>query len=106
MHVIETAGIVLASSSGDSGDLAWVPLLFLLSGPVFFMLMYTRYRNTDKRHTYERDTASGTAGLQQFDNPVDHVTGSRSARMPDANHEQLAGSPNRGSWNPLQQLGE
>lgn len=84
-------GSVLADSGSSSDDYQWVPLLLLLGGPGFFMLMYTRYRNTDKRHHHETETASEVAHLQSIDRKVDHVTGSSSSDMSGRNERELRG---------------
>ncbi len=83
-------GIVKASS-GSSSDGSWVPLLFLLTGPAFFMVQYRRYRNTDKRHHHETETASEVANMQGYDQPVRSVTGSRESRMSGANDHEVLG---------------
>ena len=92
MIITHALGIALASSSGPSDDGSWVPLLFLLSGPVFFFVMYTYYRNTDKRHRHETETSAEVVGMQAFDERVDHVTGSSYASKQDANHREVRGA--------------
>ena len=85
-----SAGIVKASSSGsDNGS--WVPLLFLLTGPAFFMFQYRRYRNTDKRHLHETETLSEVANMQGYDQPLRSVTGARESRMQGANDHEVRG---------------
>lgn len=79
---------VVAASSDNS---AWLPLLFLLSGPAFYMYQYTRYRNKDKRHHHERETASDVADLQAADQYVKTVTGSSRSQMSDANEHEVRG---------------
>jgi hypothetical protein len=85
-----STGIVKAAS-GSSDDASWVPLLFLLTGPAFFMFQYRRYRNTDKRHLHETETLSEVANMQGYDQPVQSVTGARESRMQGANEHEVRG---------------
>lgn len=89
--VTTASGIVAASSSSSSGDVGWIPLLFLLTGPVFFFYQYRRYRNTDKRHYHETETLSEVADVQGVDQPVRHVTGATHSRMQGANEREVRG---------------
>ncbi|EFV15059.1 hypothetical protein [Segniliparus rugosus] len=93
-HLSAIADIVLAqsgSSSSSSDHSKWYGLLCLLGGPGFFMFMYMRYRNTDKRHHHETETASEVANLQSGDRHVDHVTGSSNSQMSGRNERQVRG---------------
>lgn len=83
--------MIVHASSGSSSDGSWVPLLFLLTGPAFFLSQYQRYRNTDKRHHHETETASEVANPQGYDQPVRSVTGAREARMAGANEREVRG---------------
>jgi len=63
-------------------------ILFLLAlGPAsavgFYWLIYRHYRNTDKSHAYERETAVEVLALtgQEGDRKVDTVRGTRSKRI-------------------------
>lgn len=40
--------------------------LFLLSGIIYFILMFTRYRNSNARHTYEKDTKTNMSNLKKL----------------------------------------
>ena len=90
VDVTVSTGIVKASSSSSS-DGSWVPLLFLLTGPAFFMFQYRRYRNTDKRHLHETETLSEVANMQGYDQPVRSVKGARESRMQGANEREVRG---------------
>ena len=63
-------------------------ILFLLAlGPAsaagFYWLMYRHYRNTDKSHAYEHETAVEVLALSgaEADRKVDEVRGTRSTRI-------------------------
>lgn len=83
--------MIVHASSSSSSDGGWVPLLFLLTGPAFFLFQYQRYRNTDKRHHHETETASEVANLQGYDQPVRSVKGSSQSRMTGANEHEVRG---------------
>lgn len=66
-------------------------LLLLALGPAgavgFYWLIHRYYRNTDKSHAYERETAVEVLALSgmEADRKVDEVRGTRSARMEGEN---------------------
>lgn len=69
-------------------DLDGETILFLLAlGPAgavgFYWLVYRHYRNTDKSHAYERETAVAVLALtgSEGDRKVDTVRGTRSKRI-------------------------
>lgn len=90
MLIHDVTEVIVASSSSD-GDGSWFGLLFLLSGPAYFLFMYRRYRNTDKRHLHERETAADVDNLEMIDTKIDSVKGSRKSKMTGANHREVNG---------------
>ena len=63
-------------------------ILFLLAlGPVcaavFYWAMYRHYRNTDKSHAFERETAVEVLALSgsEGDRKIDEIHGTRDSRM-------------------------
>jgi hypothetical protein len=101
MHFIFTLAPVVASS--DIEGAAAAPLILLASGFIFYWLMYTRYRNADKRHSHERETTSTAANLQSCDTFVKHKKGLSNAAMQGANHNRVEGSLNTSTRNKLLQ---
>jgi hypothetical protein len=84
--------VVLASSHhSSSGSGEWIPFLFLLTGPAFFMFQYTRYRNKNKRHHHETETLADVANLRTMDQCVNSVSNSRNSRMSGANEREVRG---------------
>src|SRR5699024_8855487 len=81
-----------ATSSGSTGSIADVAAVFLLSGFIFYGLMFLRYRNINKRHQHESETEATTADMRSEDRRVDSVTGSTSSRMSGANNRQVRGA--------------
>ncbi len=76
-------------------------ILFLLalgpaSGVGFYWLIHRHYRNTDKSHAYEHETAVEVLALTgaENDHKVDEVRGTRSSRIQGDNlgqHRQRVG---------------
>ncbi len=82
-------GLVLASASGDDGGAGLLPLLLLLAGPLFYLQVHLRYRNTDKRHQHEAETRSQMLDVQSTDTFVTKRTGLKNARMDGATSRRL-----------------
>ncbi|MDR1796470.1 MAG: hypothetical protein LBR44_03350 [Clostridiales Family XIII bacterium] len=67
-------------------------IILLLTGPVFFVVIYMKYRNIKERHHHESETPVQMTGLQQYDKLAQHLTGQRSPRLRDANDNRVQGS--------------
>jgi hypothetical protein len=69
--------------SDDSG------LWLLAAGPAgaagLYWLLYRYYRNTDKSHAFERETAVEAQPVTGSDHKVDEVIGTQQTRIPDDN---------------------
>ena len=65
--------------------------LFLLSGFVYFIIMFMRYRNSDARHTYETDTKTNMSNLRKVDNFIQSKKGLTNATMNGANNKAVNG---------------
>lgn len=78
----------LASSSDSDGG----PLMLLLLGPLagigFYTMIFLRYRNTDKRHMYEHETASEVRNPKAYDQRVDSVRGTERRRIQGDNSKK------------------
>lgn len=70
--------------------------LFLLSGLIYFLIMYSRYRNSGARHTYEKDTKKEMTNLRQVDDFLQSRKGLRNSRMNGANNQAINGIGNKG----------
>jgi len=79
------------SSDDDSGGLG---LVFLLSGFIFYSIIYLRYRNTDKRHSHESETEAMMVNLQETDDFVKSKKGLTNSRMSGANNKIVRGARN------------
>ena len=65
--------------------------LFLLSGIIFFIIIYGKYRNRDARHTYERETKNNMTNIQKVDQFVTKRTRLSNSRIKGANNTQVDG---------------
>lgn len=91
------AAYVSASSSDDDGG-SGIAYLFLLSGIIFYVIMYIRYRNTDKRHMHESETKVEKLNIQKSDELVTRRKGLRNATMQGANDSIVRGARAGGDW--------
>ncbi len=60
--------------------------VFLLSGIVFFLFYYQKYRNTDARHKHEADTEATMENISGEETYVKRRTGLRNKRIQGANN--------------------
>lgn len=65
--------------------------LFLLLGFIYFIVMFTRYRNSNARHTYETETKTQMLNLRKKDDYVKRLTGLTNSRMNGANNTKVNG---------------
>lgn len=70
-------------------DYKWA---FLLSGVIYFLIMYFRYRNSDARHTYEKETKRDVANLRSVDTFIRAKHGLRNSWMDGANNTRVDGT--------------
>ena len=66
----------------------WV---FLLSAPIFFAVMYMRYRNTGARHHHESETKFQRFNLRQKDDFIEQKKGLSNSTMHGANNKKVNG---------------
>ena len=66
--------------------------LLILAGPLFYGVMYARYRNTDKRHFHESETPSALSNLRGYDNFVRHLKRQNNKTLANANNTKVHGS--------------
>ena len=69
-------------------DYNWI---FLLSGIIYYFIMYSRYRNSGARHTYETDTKKNVTNLRKVDTFIKTRRGLSNATMIGANNKKLNG---------------
>ncbi len=79
--VLPAPGVIAASQSNGE--------LFLLAGPggaaLLYFTLWRYYRNTDKSHSFERETRIQAQPITGGDGKVSEVTGTRSKRIDGEN---------------------
>lgn len=91
--LVEFLGI-LAMLFTSSDDRNW-PWLFLLSGFIYFWIIYAKYRNTGARHNYETETKTNMTNLHEEDTFVRRRTRLDSSTMDGANNTKITGNSNK-----------
>lgn len=92
LALVLTDTLQLADSSSGSGDGVHPALLAFLAGPAFYMYMYRRYRNKDKRHGHELETPTSKFNLKKADRHQRSLVGVSHRKMRDANNTAVHGS--------------
>ena len=67
-------------------DYGW---LCILSGIVFYLIFYAKYRNAGARHTHEKETKAQMQNMQKHDQYVKKLTGLTNAKIAGANNTSL-----------------
>ena len=91
ISAINPAVLSLAYLMDDDGE-GWIILALLLAGPIFYFIMYSRYRNADKRHFHEKETPATLSNLRSYDNYVKTLKKQSSSRIHGANNQMVQGS--------------
>lgn len=82
---VQILGIFAAifTAAATESDYPWV---FLLSGLVYFLFIYLRYRNTNARHKHEKETKASMNNVRKSDRLVKRLTGLTNSKMSGANN--------------------
>lgn len=80
------------------GLLFWWEILFdwdygffcIFLGFVYFMTIYLKYRNSNARHKYEKETKAQISSLRKVDNFIQKRTGLTSSRIEGANNTSIS----------------
>lgn len=73
--------VLLAATETESSGGEWLWLLGPAAGAGFYLVTYLRYRNVDKRHAYERETACTVEGMTTHDSRTGRVTDVENSRL-------------------------
>ncbi len=65
--------------------------LFLLAGFIYFFIMFTRYRNTNARHTYETETKTNISNLRKVDQFIKSEKGLTNPKISGVNNTHVEG---------------
>lgn len=84
--MVENAGYI-ATIYVDS-DYDWI---FLTFGFIYFFVIYTIYRDTSARYTYEKETKHDMKNLKKIDNFLRSKNGQSNRMMQGANNNDIRG---------------
>ena len=73
-------------------DYNWI---FLLSGFIYFLIIYSRYRNSNARHNYESTTKTTMTNLVEKDTLITRKTGLTNSMLEGANNKAVKGIRNK-----------
>ncbi|WP_051154966.1 hypothetical protein [Ruania albidiflava] len=90
--ILADGGPILASGSSSIEDGSWFGLLFLLAGPLFYAMIFLRYRNVDKRHRHATETEATMDNLRERNDYVRTRTGLKNKKMTGANSRDYGSS--------------
>ena len=65
---------------------------FFIAGAIFYAVMYSKYRNNDARHTYERETKKTMKNLKANEQKTGHHHHVRNSRIEGANNTSITGA--------------
>jgi hypothetical protein len=85
--MIGLAQFVIAESQ-DGGSL-WLLAIGPAGGAGLYWLLYRFYRNTDKSHSYERETHITAGPVTGDDTKVDEIKGTKKTAISGRNEQQF-----------------
>lgn len=89
---VDPSLLSLAFFFDDDSNNGGLLFLLLLAGPIFYGIMYSRYRNAGKRHTHERETPATMSNLRSYDNFVKHLKKQDHKKIKGSNEDRVNGS--------------
>ena len=102
--LLETIAIIIAilfttyKILADNSKFAWI---LAITGIVFFIIKYSKYRNKGARHHHETETKKEIRNLRKLDNLVRRKTGLSNSRMSGANNTKVSGNINKNIINTI-----
>ena len=85
--IVEILGLFLMLGIDFKYD--WI---FLSIGVIFYLCMYSRYRNSNKRHVYEKETKKQIFNIKSKDNYIKRRRGLSNSSMIGANNTNIYGN--------------
>ena len=82
--------LFIVTSSGDDDDNTFF-LALLLSGFIYYGIMYARYRNKDARHVYENETKHTVENIKRYDNLLNKGIKSNNPDIENRNDSKIEG---------------
>ncbi len=77
--------VFLQSNAQDEGGGGWLLLAGPAAGVAVYMALFRYYRNTDKSHSFERETLIESKPVTGSDAKVDEVRGTKRTSIPGNN---------------------
>ena len=65
--------------------------IFLSAGVIYFLVIYSKYRNKGARHTYEKETKNKMSNIKTVDDYTNHRTGLSKSTISGANNRHVSG---------------
>lgn len=87
--LFELFGIGFFLYLADIFEESWIGLSF---GFLYFFFIYLRYRNSNARHSYEKETKTNLTNLKTTDTFIRKLKRLRSSHMNNANNTKISGS--------------
>lgn len=85
--LVELLGLILKLLTSDF-KYNWI---FLLSGLIYFFVVYLQYRNSNARHHYETETKTEMFNLRKIDKLIKKQTGLTNSKIQGANNTKVSG---------------
>jgi len=86
LHMVAVLGPILAETNPqDEGGSGWLLLAGPAAGAAVYGALFRYYRNTDKSHSFERETRVEAQPITGVDNKIDEVRGTRRKTIQGAN---------------------
>ncbi len=87
--IVEVIGILASLFTALIVDLDGLEYVGFLAGIIFFVVQYMRYRNSDARHTYEKETKTELKNIKAKDEFVKQRKGLSNARISGENGNKV-----------------
>lgn len=87
--------VLAASNSQDEDGGGWLLLAGPAAGVALYGLLFRYYRNTDKSHSFERETLIESQPVTGTDAKVDEVRGTKAKSIPGNNCNSFRERVNR-----------
>jgi hypothetical protein len=91
LALLNIISLISLFDSSDEGSIA-VVLVFLLTGPIYYAIIYMRYRNTDKRHSHETETKAAIENVETADTFVEHRKRLKNGEIHGRNDKAVKGA--------------
>ena len=83
--------LFLVTNTDSDDDPSMIFLLLLLSGFIYYGIMYSKYRNQGARHVYEKETKNEVSNLKKVDDLLERRKGLKSSTIKNRNDYKLEG---------------